>query len=502
MPCCRTIRQASYWLVAAALGLSAQAAEPKLSPDWMPADESVKLPFKDDTPIIFVSRSSNPTQWEELRSFWNEGTESVPDPRTGQLVTRKVIRIKVPLGLTAPPVPQENPMTLAKWILGKKLYFEKALSSDNTVSCASCHDPARGYTDQSKFSTGIGGQLGGMNAPTVINSAYNFRQFWDGRAESLEAQAQGPVQNPVEMTNEKNPEHAWPKAIERIRAKPEYTALFQAAFGTPPTRDAAAKAIAVYERTVLSGNSIVDRAEMVMRARIDEDGGDPVPIAADFEKVLREAVEKKDTHALKALNIGQDETSIKQAAESLARGRALFFGKARCNACHVGENYTDNQFHNLGVDFEDGQIPAHAMGRFAQLPLGHKNEDLIGAFKTPTTRALLTTAPYMHNGSEDSLEKVIDFYDRGGNANEYLDSKMRDYDAEAKAYLARAAGRQIDPSIKLFGPNKKPIVPLKLNLTPQEKKDLVLFLRGLEGDPIDPIIADPKRFPEFPRKSN
>lgn len=489
-------------LTAAMFGLVAQASEPRISPDWMPADESVKLSFKDDTPIVFVSRSSNPTQWEELRSFWNEGTETVPDPRTGQLITRKVIRIKVPLGLTAPPVPQENPMTLAKWILGKKLYFEKALSSDNTVSCASCHDPARGFTDQSKVSTGIGGQLGGMNAPTVINSAYNLRQFWDGRAESLEAQAQGPVQNPVEMTNEKNPEHAWPKAIERIRAKPEYTALFQAAFGTPPTRDAAAKAIATYERTVLSGNSIVDRAEMVMRARIDEDGGDPIPIAQDFEKVLLDAVEKKDTHALKALNIGQDERSIKQAAESLARGRALFFGKARCNACHVGENYTDNQFHNLGVDFEDGQIRSDAMGRFAQLPLGHKNEDLIGAFKTPTTRALLTTAPYMHNGSEDSLEKVVDFYDRGGNANEYLDSKMRDYDAEAKAHLAKAAGRSVDPNIKLFGPNKKPIVPLKLNLTAQEKKDLVLFLRGLEGDPIDPIVTDPKRFPEFPRKSH
>jgi cytochrome c peroxidase len=477
-----------------------KAADPKT--DWLPVNESAKLSFKDDIPIVFVSRSANPKQWEELKSFWNEGTETVPDPRTGQLVTRKVIRIKVPLGLNAPPVPQENPMTLAKWILGKKLYFEKALSSDNTVACASCHDPKRGYTDQSKFSAGIGGQLGGMNAPTVINSAYNFRQFWDGRAESLEAQAQGPVQNPVEMTNEKNPEHAWPKAIDRIRAKSDYNVMFQAAFGTLPTRDAVAKAIATYERTVLSGNSIVDRAEMAMRERIDEDGGEPVVLAQDFEKVLKAAVETNDTHALKALNMGRDEVSIRQTAESLARGRALFFGKARCNACHVGENYTDNQFHNLGVDFEDGAIPAHGMGRFAQLPLGHKNEDLIGAFKTPSTRALLGTAPYMHNGSEDTLEKVIDFYDRGGNANEYLDAKMRDYDAEAKVHLARAAGRALDPAVKTFGPNNKPIVPLKLNLTAQEKKDLVLFLRGLEGDPIDPMVADPKKFPEFPRKSN
>jgi cytochrome c peroxidase len=488
--------------IVCAVGLrQAIAADQKISPDWMPADESVKLAFKDDVPIIFVSRSSNPALWSELKSYWNEGTETVPDPRTGQLVTRKVIRIKVPLGLTAPPVPQENPMTLAKWILGKKLYFEKALSSDNTVSCASCHDPSRGYTDQSRVSIGIGGQLGGMNAPTVINSAYNLRQFWDGRAESLEAQAQGPVQNPVEMTNEKNPEHAWPKAIERIRAKPEYMALFQAAFGTPPTRDAAAKAIATYERTVLSGNSIVDRAEMVMRARIDEDGGDPVPLAQDFEKVLKDAIETGDHHALKALNIGRDEAAVQQAAASLARGRALFFGKARCNACHVGENYSDNQFHNLGAGVEDGVIPSNALGRFASLPLGHKNEDLIGAFKTPTTRALLSTGPYMHDGSEESLEKVVEFYDRGGIANEYLDAKMRDYDAEAKVYLARAAGKPIDSSVKLFGPNKKPIVPLKLNLTVQEKKDLVLFLRGLEGDPIDPIVADPKRFPEFPRKT-
>ncbi len=127
-------------------------------------------------------------------------------------------------------------------------------------------------------------------------------------------------------------------------------------------------------------------------------------------------------------------------AQSLNDGRALFFGKARCNSCHVGDNFTDNQFHNLGVGVKDGQLPADTLGRFATLPTGHKNPELIGAFKTPTLRHLLGTAPYMHNGSERTLEEVVEFYDRGGNANEFLDPE--------DARLRGREGLRIEPSPK------------------------------------------------------
>lgn len=469
-----------------------------LNHEWQLPNDKLKLSFVDDTPIIFVSRNQNAVEWDRLRGYWSEAVESGLDPKTGLTVQRKVVKIKVPLGLNPPSMPPENPATVAKWILGKKLYYDPILSTSGLVSCASCHDPRKGFTDQSKFSTGIDNQLGGMNAPTVINSAYNFLQFWDGRAISLEDQAQGPVQNPVEMCDVGST--AWRRAIDRVRKNKDYVAMFEQAFGTLPNRDAIAKAIATYERTVISGNSIVDRTDLAMRVRIEDDGGKAEANASDFAKVLRDSFDKKNWAELKLLGIGEgDHGKIVETAMALARGRTLFFGNARCNSCHVAENFTDNQFHNLGVGVQKGKLPDDAFGRFNRLPTGHKNPDLIGAFKTPTLRSLATTAPYLHDGSEDTLEKVIDFYDRGGNVNEFLDPKMRDFDAEKKFEQARAAGRKYDgPPVSLYGPDEKPVVSLKLSLTPRDKKDLVLYLLALQGDPIDAIVADPKMAPPFP----
>lgn len=460
--------------------------------DWQLPIEKLKLSFRDDTPIIFVSRNQT-AEWEKLKSFWNDATESTTDPRLGVEVTRSVVKIRLPLGINAPQIPTENPLTVAKFVLGKRLYFDTILSADGSVACASCHSPAKGFTDQLRFSIGISNQMGGISAPTVINSAFHALQFWDGRAASLEDQAQGPVQNPIEMFDGKG--HAWHHAVMRVRAKADYKALFEKAFGTPPTRDAIAKAIATYERTVISGNSITDRAELAMRLRIDDDGGKPEVLAKDYLKVLTAAVAAKDDLPLTALGV-KSAADAQAAAVSLANGRALFFGKARCNACHVGENYTDNQFHNLGVGVKIGKLPADAIGRFARLPTGHKNFELMGAFKTPTLRSLLTTAPYLHDGSEATLEKVVDFYDRGGNANEFLDGKMRDFDAERKAL----AGQKLpDVEVAVFGADAKPIIPLKLKLSEAEKKELVLFLKSLQGDALDPIVTDPKKLPPFPR---
>lgn len=460
------------------------------------------MPFEEEVPIVFVGNNQNPDLWEQLPSFWNEAEEQTINPRTGDLVTRRVIQIKLPLGLTQPPqVPPENPMTLHKWVLGKKLYYDKILSSDGTVACATCHAPETGFTDQRATSLGIHEQVGGMNAPTVINSAFHRLQFWDGRASSLEDQSQGPVGNPVEMFSSASGDVAWDAAVLRLRASDECSEMFERVFGHAPTRDATAKAIATYERTVLVGNALTDRADVAMLFRSEEEMDFTFKVKpADYETVLKEAVAGGDTHALEAIGFDpqRDAEQIPAIAQRLSNGRELFFGKARCTTCHAGDNFTDGLFHNLGVGIQDNEVTAADLGRFAAEPLGHKDPRQIGAFKTPGLRALLDTAPYMHDGSEATLEAVVEFYDRGGNANEFLDTNMRDSDAERAYREAVAKGEKYDgPPVFLCGPNQVPVVPLKLNLTEQEKKDLVLFMRALQSDPVPEIVADPQMFPDL-----
>jgi cytochrome c peroxidase len=302
--------------------------------------------------------------------------------------------------------------------------------------------------------------------------------------------------NPVEMFGGDG--HAWNSLVQRVRARPEYVRQFAAVFGTQPNRDAIAKAIATFERTVLSGDSIHDRAEVAMRKRVEKDENGKFDMSAkDYEAVLKTAFTAKDTVALAAvgLNLLKDQGKVPAVAAAIDHGRSVFFGKARCNSCHAGENFTDYQFHNLGVAAKDGKIPATALGRYGAQPTGAKDPALVGAFKTPTLRHLLGTAPYMHDGSEPTLLKVVEFYDKGGVANEFLDPKMRDYEAE-KAYLLSAANHTPynGPAVQLFGKSKTPVVPLKLNLSEEEKEDLVVFLRALQGAAPDPMVADPRKF--------
>lgn len=479
------------WLSLVALAVAALPAAAVEPFDVLLPNEQLKIPFADDVPIVYVTRNSNLAEWNKLPGFWSDGTQDAVNPATGVTVTRKVIKIKVPLGLsTAPPVPSENPMTLAKWNLGKRLFFDNTLSSNTKVSCGTCHNPAKGYTDQAKFSSGINDLLGGANAPTVYNSAYNRFQFWDGRGSSLEDQSQGPVGNAKEMfagTGE-----PWSEAVARLRAKPDYVKAFTQVFGHAPTRDAAAKAIAAYERTVLIGNSVYDRAELAMKKRLadDDEGGKPELKAVDFAAVVKDAVAKKEP-AVAAFGPAVDADAL---GKKLVNGRNLFFGKARCTNCHVGDNFTDGQFHNLGVGAVDGVLPKEELGRYGALATGHKDPTLIGANKTPGLRGLLDTAPYMHHGNEKTLEAVVDFYDRGGNVNPFLAEKMRDTAAETAYLKAKAAGQPLDAGVKVFTPGGSPIIPFKLNLTADEKADLVLFLKALQGDPVDPVVADPTKF--------
>ena len=212
--------------------------------------------------------------------------------------------------------------------------------------------------------------------------------------------------------------------------------------------------------------------------------------------VLKAAFATKEASALAALNLdpAADAGKADAVGAKLLTGRTLFFGKAKCANCHSGDTFSDSGFHNLGVGVDgNGDIPYEEFGRFSILRTGHKDVNLVGAFKTPGLRGLVQTAPYMHSGDEKTLEGVVDFYDRGGNANPYLSDKLRDTTAEAAYVRAKAAGQPVDAAVKTFGPSQKPIIPLKLNLTADDKAALVLFLRALNGEPIDPVVSDPTR---------
>jgi cytochrome c peroxidase len=383
-------------------------------------------------------------------------------------------------------------MTVQKWELGRELFFDVALSTDSTVSCASCHNAKTAYVDNLPTSVGIGGKVGGMNAPTVINSAYNPLQFWDGRAASLEEQAQGPVTNPVEMFDPRGDKNAdaWHQAVLRIRQNPQLhqalpERLRHAADPAMPSPRPSPPTNAPCWRPTRFTTGPSWPCVSGWPRRSPTSSSSP---AQDYETVLKAALAEKDTASLEAIQFVP--AKLSETAKRLANGHALFFGKARCNSCHVGDNFTDNEFHNLGVGVVDGQLQPNHYGRFVRLPTGHKRPDTIGAFKTPDAAlAGHPPAPYMHDGSEKTLEDVVEFYDRGGNPNEFLDVKMRDFEAE-RAYLRDPKGYN-GPKVYLFGEAQTPIVPLRLNLTPQEKADLVLFLRALQGRPVDPIVANP-----------
>jgi cytochrome c peroxidase len=262
--------------------------------------------------------------------------------------------------------PDDNPSSPEKIALGKQLYFDRRLSRDNSISCASCHDPAKGFSNGEQFATGVGQKVGGRNSPTVINSAFQKFQFWDGRAGTLEEQALGPMQNPIEMNMKLE------EVVERLNAIPGYKSQFQKIFGTDAVPESIGKAIAAYERTLISMDAPFDRYK----------AGDHQALSA-----------------------------------SAKRGMELFFAKANCSACHTGHNFTDNSFHNVGIGMDR---PKPDVGREAISGL----EGDRGAFKTPTLREVARSGPYMHDGSLKSVEEVVNHYSNGGIKNRWLDEEL------------------------------------------------------------------------------
>jgi cytochrome c peroxidase len=358
------------------------------------------------------------------------GCDSAPPPRAGAA-----------LGLPALEVPAENPITPEKVALGRKLFFDRRLSPNGTMSCAMCHVPEQGFTAH-ELATPVGmeGRSVRRNAPTVLNAGFQKRLFHDGREVSLEDQVWGPLLAPNEMGN---PSIGF--VVERIRALRDYAGLFEAAFGgKPASSERIGAALAAYERTLVAGDSRFDRWRF---------GGDAAALT-DVEK----------------------------------RGFELFVGKARCAACHrVGERdalFTDHGFHNTGIGWRQtyavpertrveiapgvfaeldrktvesfSEPPAKDVGRY-EITLDPRDR---WAYKTPSLRNVARTAPYMHDGSLATLEAVIEFYDRGGVDN----------------------------------PEKSPLVA-PLGLSADERAALAAFLRSLTGGSVAALVDEARKTP-------
>ena len=332
--------------------------------------------------------------------------QAPPLPNQGALAEpRSLDQVGFPAALTASVIPPASTLTPGRVALGEKLFFDSRLSGDGTVACATCHDPARAFTDGRPVSVGIHGGVGQRNAPTVLNALYNKTQFWDGRVNTLEQQAALPITNPFEMGSASIGD-----AVSKIAEEKDYQTQFMQAFGRGVNEQDMLRAISAYERTLFSFDSPFDHF-----------------IAGDANAI----------------------------DDSAKRGWELFNSKARCNLCHAFSDkqrdvtvFTDNDFHNIGIgilrhrvgplaqqaehELAQGNLPdvdkaaitsdLSVLGRF----LLTKKQSDIAAFKTPDLRNVLVTGPYFHDGSMQTLWDALDHYNKGdGISDPWLDEDMQ-----------------------------------------------------------------------------
>jgi cytochrome c peroxidase len=291
----------------------------------------------------------------------------------GEVARRTTDVVRAPLGLPTVPIPATQIAGTTQIEIGRALFFETGLSSDRRVSCAGCHQPERSFTNGARVGQGVGGQSGLRNVPSLLNVAYRESLFWDGSSSSLENLAKFPMSHANEMN------FHYLDAVTWVRRQPYYAERFRALLGDRQIEfDDLARALAAYQRTLVSGDSPFDRYSY---------GGRPEALSA-----------------------------------AARRGLALFSGKAGCAGCHVvGARhalFTDQEAHNTGVGYRQGFVD---LGRGAL----DDGADKAGFFLTPSLRNVALTAPYMHDGSLATLEQVVDFYDGGGHANPLLDPRMR-----------------------------------------------------------------------------
>jgi cytochrome c peroxidase len=431
-----------------------------------------------DVPLVFVPETA--AEWAALPLFAEPTSPEAglpspglgPAPLEAAIIARArqhwdVARVKVPRGLPDPTryVPPSNPPTYGKWALGRKLFFDGrllTLAPGKTRACADCHVPDRGFTHHDKTTAG-----GTRNVPSLINCVYNEHQFWDGRATSLEEvilrqlEDERPLKEEPIADHSPAVTHVWPGLVKAVKGKNEYLVAFQRVFGRDPSADSIAKALATYMRTLLSGDSIYDRADANRIKR----GKEASMQTQDFEAALA------DPALLQKL---PGKLTAAEAARQLATGYGLFAGKAKCSACHSGNLFTDQSFHNVGVgDSADFPLPGKEPGRFAALPYGLKEVRWIGAYRTPGLRNVSLTAPYMHDGSLATLKDVLKHYNEGLTVDflkKYLDPLL-----------------QTPP-----GPDGVPQA-LRLGLSNDDLAALELFLHALRGNDLPAALtAAPK----------
>jgi cytochrome c peroxidase len=334
------------------------------------------------------------------------GGKAPPIPKAGLLARpRSLKQVGLPAALTREVTPSDNAQTPEKIALGQKLFFDGRLSADGTVACATCHDLARAFTDGRPASVGIHGRVGQRNAPTILNALYNKFQFWDGRAKTLEEQAGLPIVNPFEMG-----QPSVDAALKAVAGVPEYQQAFRRVFGGPPDATNLVRALASYERALVSFNSPFDHF------------------------------------------IAGDGKAISAAAR---HGWELFNTQAKCNKCHALKetkrdvtNFMDNDFHNIGIGIIRHKVVALARQAQRDIAAGHleavdraaiqtdfsvlgrflltRKEIDTAAFKTPNLRNVLVTGPYFHDGSQETLWDVMDHYNKGdGLKNPWLDEDIQ-----------------------------------------------------------------------------
>ena len=429
----------------AAPGPAADAVEPVASPRPATGAPSPGMagPREPARPVKVSSRSDQGPTLSEPGDY--KGGYESPDYATrakavelrrGEPADLMAFVEDPPLGLPPVPVPETNPMTREKIALGRKLFFDRRLSLNDTFSCAICHVPEQGYTNnEMATAVGLEGRSVRRNSPTIYNVGYYERLFHDGREENLEQQVWQPLLAHNEMANP-----SIGAVLGKIRRLPDYDGRFEAVFGRGPTMETVGDALASYQRSLVSGDSPFDR-----------------------------------------WHYGGDEDAVSDSAK---RGFEVFMGKGKCAACHlVGEDhalFTDNKLHNTGhgygrsmaikpakvrvliapgvyADVEQafidtvGEDPAPDLGLYEITQNPHDR----WKYRTPILRNVALTAPYMHDGAFSTLEEVVRFYDRGGQPNEVLDPLMT-----------------------------------PLGLTDQEVADLVAFLESLTGSNVDALVAD------------
>lgn len=322
---------------------------------------------------------------------YRAGQNDWPPAQTDPSVTAK------PMALlpASPPYPEENPYSDAKRDLGKQLFFDRRLSGSKQYACASCHDPGLGWADGRRHSIGHNRQAGEVNTPTIVNSGYLTRLFWDGRAGSLETQTLASWTNPIEMAAEPA------VVVQTLKRIPGYASLFSAAFGdTRFNQQRIVQALATFSRALVSGKSQYDRFLQ----------GDPTALT-----------------------------------DAQIRGLHLFRTKARCVNCHNGPLLSDEKFHHLGTSF-------HNVGNFQGRYRQTARPEHVGAFRTPPLRGVSATPPYLHSGMAQDLDTLLALYNNGWWQNKTLKDKTDDIPTAQLSPLIKALKLNLDElaDLKVF----------------------------------------------------